>query len=134
ENHHELVLPPLFMRWDNARATTAVVANSYWRSSRDRFDIGVVPLYFGGRSAEGDYDVSPALFWSFRHGAQHSLLLPALATWHGGDEETETTFIANTYYQARPDGFTLTSFPLVFAGREGEKHHEHVLPPLFMRW
>src|SRR5207249_3972990 len=106
--HHELVLPPLFMRWGDANDTTTVLANSYWKSTPKRFDLGVVPLYFAGRSEEGDYDVSPALFWSFRHGRSHSLLIPALAAWHSGDGETETTFALNTYYQARSDGFTLT--------------------------
>jgi hypothetical protein len=93
----------------------------------------VVPLYFHGSGPTGDYDISPALFWSFRDGPKHSLLLPPLLAYHEGDGTTESTWAINTWFQSRPTGFTLASVPFLFVGREGASHHT-LLPPLFWRW
>src|SRR6185436_15469085 len=50
-----------------------------------------------------------------------------------GDDDDEHLWWLNTYYRAGRTGFTLTWAPLVFAGQDGDDHHEFV-PPLFWRW
>jgi hypothetical protein len=134
DTHHEII-PPLLWRWGDAEETTTIVAAGYFHQATDGVDFGLAPLYFGGRSTvDGAYDVSPFLFWSFRRPHQHTLVLPPLLTLHTGDDQgTESTWAFNTWYQSRPNGFTFAAAPFVFAGREGEAHHE-VVPPLFWRW
>ena len=127
DKHH--VVAPLFARWGDSDETTTIAANVFWRQSRDRLDFGIVPLFFHGPG----YDISPLLFWSFREGPKHTLVLPALLSGYHSDGETTSAWVVNTWYQSRPDGFTLSSFPFVFFGREGRDHHE-VVAPIFARW
>ncbi len=130
---HHVVVPPLFARWGDADEVATIAANVFWRESRQRFDLGIVPLFFHGHGATGGYDVSPLLFWSFREGPKHTLVIPPLLSGFHSDGETTSAWVVNTWYQARPDGFTLNSFPFFFIGREGKDHHT-VVPLVFARW
>ena len=44
--------------------------------------------------------------------------------------ETTKTWLLNTYYSSRKDGYTLNSFPLVFFGRDVSPNH-HALAERF---
>jgi hypothetical protein len=131
---HFTFIPPLYWSWGDLRETTTIAANVFWRESPEHSDFGVVPFYFRGRSQrDGDYDVSPPLFWSFRDGPNHSLFIPPLLLFHQGDGTVESTWVANTYYQSRPGGFTLASLPILFVGRQDDSSYA-VVPPLFWHW
>src|SRR6185295_3887597 len=133
DDHHELV-PPLFWRWGDASETTTILANSGWSERSDGWSVGVAPFYFGGRSAiEGDYDVSPLLFWSFRNGASKSLFIPPALTWHHEDELGSTTVVANAYWERRTLGWTFNLIPFFWSGAEGDEHHMFA-PPLYWNW
>ncbi|MDF1563105.1 MAG: hypothetical protein P1V51_08680 [Deltaproteobacteria bacterium] len=67
-------------------------------------------------------------FFAKREGRQHSLFIPPLATYHGGDGEEETTVVLGSWYKKRPNGFSLGLTPLLFAGREGSRRHFVLFP------
>ncbi len=125
------VVPPVFWRFKDLDKTTTVVGPVFLQERASSYDFGVAPLYFRGRDEQGGYDASPFLFWRWNDATSHHLVLPLLLTAHWGDADGEGTFALQTYYQARPDGFTLTSFPLVFAGAEGPSNYQVVAPLLW---
>ncbi len=104
--HRYDVLPPLLTyRRELPDGGTALWAvNTYLRTREDGFTLASVPVFFAGRT-----------------GARHHTLIPPLLAYHGGDGETETTWILNTGYQKRPGGFTLGVAPLLLVHREGER-------------
>ncbi len=113
------VVPPLlaFRRADKARGTESLFAvQTYLERRADGFTFTSFPFAFAGRE-----------------GRSHYTLVPPLLFWHGGDGETESTLVANTYVQLREDGHTFRFFPLVWSGRRSESHHL-LVPPLFWRW
>jgi hypothetical protein len=115
---YDLVPPLLFYRGHNAaKGRTRVAAlNTFVETRPDGHTVASVPFVF-----------------SHREGARHRWLIPPLLTYHSGDGQTETTFAVNTWYQRRPDGFTLTSAPLLHVHRAKNRHRTFVAP-LFWRW
>jgi hypothetical protein len=110
EEHHEVVFP-LIWNWGDATSNTTVAATFYRRVDPTGWAAGLAPIYFGGEHGADVYHVVPPLLF---------------AHWRGAEESKY--FFVDTYVGWRKDGFTWTSFPLLFLWREGEEHHEVLFP------
>ncbi|HEY3356213.1 MAG TPA: hypothetical protein VGQ83_23375, partial [Polyangia bacterium] len=112
-------VPPLVWHRADRASTTTLALNSYLKVHRGGgFDVGLWPLYFGGRHRGADY---------------HDVVPPLLFARWGGRTSTRVWW-ATSYYESDPGGWSYSFFPLYFGGRRGGHHHQAVLPPLFARW
>src|SRR5207244_2010535 len=105
--------PPLYWSWSDRDSSTWIAGTAYRSKDPKGSDTGLLPFWFGGAHEGKSYDVIPPLLFG-----------------HKSDGETSSTFLLNTYYGSRPDGYTLASFPFLFAGRTGEEHSLFVPPAL----
>ena len=62
----------------------------------------MVPFYFGGNDGTSSYT-----------------LIPPLLFYRGVSPGGSTTWVGNTIYTSRPDGFSLSVLPLLFVNRSG---------------
>jgi hypothetical protein len=145
------VAPPLVyanVTDDEAGTSASWLLNTYYASRPDGFTLASLPLVFAGRQGEDRYTVAAPLFWRVTAPGRSDTAVAPL--WFGGErgdfsytvappllygsvsdasDGTSSTWLLNTYYGTRPDGFSLASFPLLFAGRTGEDRYT-VAPPL----
>ncbi len=116
--HYDLVLPPLFMRWGDARSELTVAGPYYDSRSRFGHAFGVAPLYFGARDDDGTgYDVVP---------------LALTGRWYS---PVEQGLVAGPFYRhTRSDGWSAGLAPLYFGGRAGASYYDLAPAALFLRF
>ena len=107
--------PPLFWRWGDLTHHTLIAGPVIAHTDPDGWEGGAAPFWIGGTD-----------------GTKHFDLVPPLLLYRSTDSATDssTTFAINTLYTHHGRDYSLTSFPFVFAGREGDSRHL-VIPLLF---
>src|SRR5207249_2746595 len=110
------VAPPLYWSWGDKDSSTWIAGTAYRSKDSKGSDTGLLPFWFGGA-----------------HEDMGSAFVQPLSFGRTSDGETSSTYLLNTYYNSRPDGYTLASFPFLFAGREGESRYA-AAPPLYWSW
>lgn len=122
--HHRFVPPLLYghVGGETASGDTERTwfLQSYFARSDAGWDLGIAPLYFGGREtqvADGlSYDVVPPLLF---------------ALW--GDEGERSLWAAQTFAHWNAEAWWLASVPFAFAGgNDVDGTHHLVIPPLLL--
>lgn len=175
--HHRFVPPLLYGHVGGETASGATertwFLQSYFARSDAGWDLGVAPLYFGGRETQDDanglsYDVVPPLLFALwgedgeRHlwaaqtaaywnaqewwlasipfafaGANdvgHHLVIPPLLFARWGDAREQHLWFAQTFAGWNETSWGVGSWPFVFAGATGPRHHLVIPPLLFAQW
>jgi hypothetical protein len=113
DDTHYLVIPPaLTLHYGEGATETTIVGPGYLHTHPDGWDAGVAPLLFAAR-----------------HGASHYTLIPALATLHEGDADSELT-IAGPFYAWQTTEFEHDGvLPLWLHGQWRDGTHYLLIPP-----
>lgn len=121
ERYYDFVVPPLYWQWGDEgkreHTSIALAPPGYYHRKKQRWDAGLVPLYFGGRDGAGYYDIVPPLLFG---------------RW--GDPKDHTLWILNNYYHRYPEGWTYSFFPLYFGSRKTDGSFYDVGFPLYWRF
>jgi hypothetical protein len=121
------VVPPLFWRFAGPDTSTTVAANVYVHTKPAGWDVGIVPLYFGGRDGASGYDVVPPLFWRFKDEAHETLV--AGPYFRRDDAEGSVFGVAPFYFGGRSEkGSWDLVAPLFFRSSDAQGSHLAVLP------
>lgn len=121
-----LVAPPLLLAsFGDEREDFTWLAQSYLKRSPTGWDLGIAPLYFGGRETQAHADGSDGLAYD---------VVPPLLFARGHDGAQGWFWFAQSFAKWSPSAWNMVSLPFVFAGQAGGAHHL-VIPPLaFARW
>lgn len=147
-----LATGPLFAAYDRTGSSTAFVP-FYWRF-HDQLHNATTQLFFpfagwhshtgarggffgpiyGWSSSNGaggwGFGIAPLLFFGRSGPRTHALILPLFAHLADPSRKTSTTAIGPLYWRTTRDGGDGGLFPLVFAGRHGQRSYG-LVPPLF---
>src|SRR6185295_6962910 len=127
------VSPPLFWSVRDATRSTFVAPPllTYFRSTPERSDLGVMPLYFHGQGSDGAYDVSPPLFWSFREPGRNTLVMPELLTYFRSTAERSDLGVMPLFFHGKgSDGGGYDISPALFWSLRDPGSSTLVMPPL----
>ncbi len=115
---HQALLP-LFLHARDAKAGTSTTAlfPAYWRTARDGWDAGVLPVAFAGRHGDARYGVAFPLYY------------------YRGDKHGSTHVLGPLYASVHDDRYAIGAAPLFHVGRthfqEGDGHTSWFAPPLW---
>jgi hypothetical protein len=114
---HQVVLPPLFVRWGNRAKgeATTVVGPVFHRASpvKQGWDAGLFPLAYFGKRPQLTYAAVLPLFWARKDASGTDVVVPPL------------------YVAAGQQRWQAALFPLVFLGRDHARSHQVIFPVLF---
>ena len=150
DERYDVIPPLLFGRASDAESSTTWLLNTYYSSRKDGYTLDSFPLAFFGRSSDAEHQVVAPVFWRFadkdhsntaifplwfsgERGDERYDVIPPLLFGRASDAESSTTWLLNSSYSSRTDGYTFNSLPLVFWGREGDATHQ-VVAPIFWRF
>jgi len=128
-DHYTLIPPLLALHAGGAASETTVLGPSYYHSSSDGWDFGLVPGAFLGRHGSSSYALlAPPLFMNWA-GQGESTTIAGPVYVHETPSATSVAVAPLAYYKSTEQSTRLTVFPLLHYSRTDDS--ETVLAPLY---